>query len=78
MIGPRTNLHGNDGPGLSATGVGAAIRIHVPPSIKWNKGSANGRSLAEQAKKEGKCWNDDLDGEMYFDEGGTIHRSSKY
>mgnify|MGYP006095191809 FL=1 len=78
IIGPRTNLHGNDGPGLSATGVGAAIRIHVPPSIKWNKGSANGRSLAEQAKKEGKCWNDDLDGEMYFDEGGTIHRSSKY
>ena len=68
--GKRTNIHDNDGPGLSATGAGATIRINLPRAISWNKDGGNGRSLSEKVKKEGK-----EDGDILYEDGGSVHRS---
>jgi hypothetical protein len=71
--GKRTNIHNNDGAGLSAVGAGAIIRINLPSgSDKW--GSSNNRHMMEQAKQEGKHW-DDKDGDVLYGDGGTVHRS---
>ena len=71
--GKRTNIHNNDSAGLSAVGAGAIIRINLPSaSDKW--GSSNNRHMMEQAKQEGKHW-DDKDGDVLYSDGGTVHRS---
>jgi hypothetical protein len=73
--GKRTNIHNNDGHGLSAVGAGAIIRINLANGVNWNRGGKNGRIVMERFKKEGKFWDEEKDGEMIFEDGGTVHRS---
>ena len=69
--GKRTSIHHNDGPGVSSTGAGAMIRIHLPRTVECM--SDNGVTL-ERKEEVNEGDERETQGNILYDDGGSVQR----
>ena len=68
--GKRTSIHHNDGPGVSSTGAGAMIRIHLPRTVECIRD--NGTLERKEEVNEGD--DRETQGNILYDDGGSVQR----